>query len=123
MGSGIPRLVTVPGSGSVVQEPKTYQGEPVYRVGGGVIAPKGTYMPNPEFTEQARKKKLPGTVVLEMVVTTQGNTDDVKVVRELDPGLDQKAIDTVRRWRFDPGTKDGNPVNVQLTVEVSFKLY
>jgi TonB family protein len=109
-------------SGSGAVEAKTYQGEPVYRVGAGVTAPKATYMPNPDYTEQARKKKLQGTVVLEMVVTREGNTDDVKVVRGLDSGLDQKAIDTVRRWKFDPGTRAGEPVTVQLTVEVSFRM-
>lgn len=110
-------------SGSGALESKTYHGEPVYRVGGGVIAPRGTYMPNPEYTDRARKKKLQGTVMLEMVVTREGNADEVKVVRGFDPDLDQKAIDTVRQWRFDPGTKDSKPVTVQLNVEVTFRLF
>jgi TonB family protein len=80
-------------------------------------------MPDPSFTEQARKKKLQGVVVLQIVVTREGKVDDVKVVRGLDPGLDQSAVDTVRQWRFNPGTKDGQPVNVQITVETNFNLY
>jgi TonB family protein len=111
------------GAGSDAVESKTYQGDPVYRVGGGVIAPKQTYAPGPEYTDRARKKKLQGTVVLEMVVTPEGNVDDVKVIHGFDPDMDQKAVDTVRQWRFDPGTRDGKPVAVQLSVEVSFRLY
>jgi TonB family protein len=49
--------------------------------------------------------------------------DDVKVIHGFDPDMDQKAVDTVRQWRFDPGTRDGKPVAVQLSVEVSFRLY
>jgi TonB family protein len=111
------------GAGNGVVESKTYQGEPVYRVGGAVSAPKGTYMPNPGYTDRARKKRLQGTVVLEMVVTPEGNVDDVKVTHGFDPDMDQKAVDTVRQWRFDPGAKDGKPVAVQVSVEVSFRLY
>jgi protein TonB len=103
--------------------PEPYQGEPVYRIANGVTAPKGTYLPDPSFTEQARKQKLQGVVVLQIVVTREGKVDDVKVVRGLDPGLDQSAVDTVRQWRFNPGTKDGQPVNVQITVETNFHLY
>jgi TonB family protein len=110
------------GSGGT-PEPQTYNGEPVYRVGHGVTAPRGTYMPQPGYTEKARKKKLSGTVVLAMIVTTQGDADDVKVVRGFDPDLDQHAVDTVRQWKFEPGTKDGKPVPVALSVEVSFRLY
>jgi TonB family protein len=108
---------------SAAPEPQTYNGEPVYRVGHGVTAPKGTYMPQPGYTEKARKKKLSGTVVLAMIVTTQGDADDVKVVRGFDPDLDQHAVDTVRQWKFEPGTKDGKPVAVALAVEVSYRLY
>ena len=117
-----------PGSGEwhppiAPPEPQTYNGETVYRVGRGIVAPKSTYMPEPEFTEKARKKKLSGTVVLAIIVTPQGNVDDVKVVRGFDSDLDQRAVDTVRTWKFDPGTKDGKPVPVALNVEVSFRLY
>ncbi len=111
------------GSPSVVLEPKTYNGQPVYRVGHGVTAPKGTYMPNPAFTESARKKKLQGTAQLEIVVTQEGNVGDAKVVKGIDPDLDESALDTVRKWKFDPATKDGKPVPVQIDVEVSFRLY
>ncbi len=104
-------------------EPQTYRGEPVYRVGNRVTAPKGTYMPQPGYTEKARKKKLDGIVVLAMIVTPDGNVDDAKVVRGFDPDLDQHAVDTVRTWKFEPATKDGKPVPVALSVEVSYRMY
>ena len=110
-----------PASGT--PEPQTFNGEPVYRVGNGVSAPKGIYMPNPEYTDRARKKKLRGTVILAIIVTPDGNVGDVKLVRGFDPGLDQHAVDTVRTWKFEPPTKDGKPVAVALDVEVTFNLF
>jgi TonB family protein len=110
------------GSGGTL-EPQTYQGEPVYRVGSGVTAPKGTYMPNPSYTDRARKKKLRGTVVLAIIVTPEGNVGDAKVVRGFDPEMDQNALNTVRTWKFEPPTKDGKPVAVAINVEASFNLY
>jgi TonB family protein len=117
-----------PGSGesqtaNATPEPQTYNGEPVYRVGQDIRAPKGTYMPNPEYTDRARKKKLNGTVILAIIVTPEGSADNVKVVRGFDRDLDQRAVDTVRTWKFEPGSKDGKPVPVALNVEVSFRLY
>jgi len=110
------------GSGGTL-EPQTYQGEPVYRVGSGVTAPKGTYMPNPSYTDRARKKKLRGTVVLAIIVTPEGNVGDARVVRGFDSEMDQNALDTVRTWKFEPPTKDGKPVAVAINVEASFNLY
>ena len=110
------------GSGDTL-EPQTYQGEPVYRVGSGVTAPKGTYMPNPSYTDRARKKKLRGTVILAIIVTPEGNVGDAKVVRGFDPEMDQNALNTVRTWKFEPPTKDGKPVAVAINVEASFNLY
>src|SRR4029077_1893933 len=110
------------GSGGTL-EPQTYQGEPVYRVGSGVTAPKGTYMPNPSYTDRARKKKLRGTVILAIIVTPEGNVGDAKVVRGFDPEMDQNALNTVRTWKFEPPTKDGKPVAVAINVEASFNLY
>ena len=111
------------GSGSATFEPQTYNGEPVYRVGNGVTAPKGTYMPNPSYTDRARKKKLRGTVILAIIVTPEGNVGDAKVVRGFDPEMDQNALNTVRTWKFEPPTKDGKPVAVAINVEASFNLY
>jgi len=94
-----------------------------YRVGGGVSAPHAIYSPDPEYSEEARKAKYQGTVILWMVVGPDGRTHDIRIVRSLGLGLDEKAIEAVRTWRFDPARKDGQAVAVQINVEVSFRLY
>ncbi len=95
----------------------------VFRVGGGVSAPKALFTPDPEYSEEARKAKYQGTVVLWLVVGADGHPRDVKVARTLGMGLDQKAIEAVRNWKFEPAMKDGRPVAVQINVEVNFRLY
>lgn len=95
----------------------------VFRVGGGVLAPKPLSTPDPQYTDQARKAKFEGTCVLAMIVGPDGKPHDIRVQRGIGMGLDQKAIEAVQQWRFDPATKDGRPVAVQISVEVSFKLY
>ena len=95
----------------------------VYRVGGGVTAPRVIYAPDPEFSEEARKAKYQGTVVLWLVVGSDGRTQKIRVQRTLGMGLDEKAIEAIRRWQFEPARKDGVPVAVQINVEVNFRLY
>ena len=95
----------------------------VYRVGGGVTAPRVLYAPDPEFSEEARKAKYQGTVVLWMVIGTDGRAQDIRVQRSLGMGLDEKAVMAVRTWRFEPAKKNGVPVTVQINVEVNFHLY
>jgi periplasmic protein TonB len=94
-----------------------------YRVGGGVSAPKAIYAPDPEYSEEARKVKHMGTVVLWLVVGPDGKPRDIRVLRTLGLGLDEKAIEAVKNWRFEPAMKDGKPVSVQINVEVNFHLY
>lgn len=93
-----------------------------YRVGGGVSAPGVLFKVEPEYSEEARKAKFQGTVVLSIVVDPNGKARDIRVVRPLGLGLDEKAIEAVMKWRFKPGMKDGAPVPVQATVEVNFRL-
>ena len=95
----------------------------VYRVGGGVSAPRVLYSPDPEYSDEARKAKYQGTVVLWIIVGPDGRTRDVRVQRTLGLGLDEKAIEAVRKWRFEPAMKNGQPVAVQVNVEVNFRLY
>jgi TonB family protein len=92
-------------------------------VGGGVSAPKALYAPDPEYSEEARKAKYQGTVVLWVVVGPDGRPHAIKVYRTLGMGLDEKAIEAVRNWKFEPARKDGQPVAVQINVEVNFRLY
>ncbi len=94
-----------------------------YRVGGGVSAPRALFAPDPEYSEEARKAKYQGTVVLWVVVGPDGRPHEVRVQRSLGLGLDEKAIEAVRQWRFEPAKKDGTPVAVQINVEVNFRLY
>jgi len=95
----------------------------VYRVGGGVSAPKVLYAPDPEYSDEARKAKYQGTVVLWVVIGPDGRPKDIRVQRSLGMGLDQKAVEAVKLWKFEPARKDGQPVPVQINVEVSFRLY
>jgi periplasmic protein TonB len=94
----------------------------VYKVGGGVAPPKPLVQPDPDFSEEARKAKYQGVVVLSVVVDRNGHTKNIHVTRPLGMGLDQKAIEAVQKWVFQPATKDGNPVNCEIQIEVTFRL-
>jgi protein TonB len=94
-----------------------------YRVGGGVSAPRPIYDPDPEYSEEARKAKFQGAVLLWVVVGADGRPRDIRVQRSLGMGLDEKAIEAVRLWKFEPSTLDGRPVAVQVNIEVTFRLY
>lgn len=94
----------------------------VYRLGGGVLAPRLVKKIEPEYSEEARKAKWHGTVVMSVVVDEKGRPRDIRVLRRLGLGLDEKAIDAVQRWEFKPGTLNGKPVAVQAVVEVNFRL-
>jgi periplasmic protein TonB len=93
-----------------------------YRIGGGVSAPIPIFQPEPEYSEEARKAKWQGTVMLSLVVDETGKAVGIKVTKSLGLGLDEKAIEAVQKWRFKPGTKDGKPVPVIASVEVNFRL-
>jgi periplasmic protein TonB len=93
-----------------------------YKIGGGVSAPSLLHKVEPEYSEEARKAKYQGTVVLYVVVDENGNPRELKVMRPLGLGLDQKAIEAVQKWKFRPGMKDGHAVAVQATIEVNFRL-
>ncbi len=94
----------------------------VYKIGGGVLAPSVLLKVEPEYSEEARKAKWQGTVVLSLIVDETGKAQGIKVVRSLGLGLDQKAIEAVEKWKFKAGTKDGKAVPVYATIEVNFRL-
>lgn len=94
----------------------------VFKVGGGVTAPSLLFKVEPEYSEEARKAKYQGTVVLYVEVNPTGKAQNLRVVRSLGLGLDEKAIEAVNKWRFRPGYKDGKPVTVAATIEVNFRL-
>ncbi len=94
----------------------------VYRIGGGVSDPVPIFKPEPEYSEEARKAKFQGAVMLSIVIDENGKTRDVRVIRPLGLGLDEKAIEAVLKWRFKPSLKDGRAVAVSANVEVNFRL-
>jgi TonB family protein len=93
-----------------------------YRIGGGVSPPSILYKVEPEYSEEARKAKFQGTVLLFVIVDENGKPRDIKIIRPLGLGLDQKAVEAVEKWKFSPGKKDGKPVAVQAQIEVNFRL-
>jgi protein TonB len=93
-----------------------------FRVGGGVSQPAVVYKVDPEYSEEARKAKYSGTVLLQLVVGIDGKANSIKVVKGVGLGLDEKAIEAVQKWKFTPGKKNGQPVPVYATVEVNFRL-
>ena len=94
-----------------------------FRPGRGVTAPRVIYQTDPEFSEEARKAKYQGTCVLGLIVDASGRPTNIRVINALGMGLDEKAIESVRNWKFEPGQKDGHPVAVEIAVEVDFHLY
>jgi TonB family protein len=94
----------------------------VFRVGGGVSAPSIVYRVEPTYSEEARKAKYQGVVVLSAIVRKDGTIEILKVVRGLGLGLDENAIQALKQWKFRPGMKNGVPVDVALNIEVNFSL-
>lgn len=96
----------------------------VYRPGNGVQLPRLRKAVRPQYTSDAMRAKVQGTVLLECVVRPDGTVGDVQVARSLDPtfGLDQEAIKAAKQWLFVPGTRFGEPVSVLITIELTFTL-
>ena len=90
---------------------------------GGIHAPRAIYQPDPEYSEEARKANFTGEVLLSLVIGPDGQPRNIKVVVPLGEGLDEKAVDAVKTWKFEPATKDGKPVAVQIMIEINFNLY
>ena len=88
----------------------------------GVGMPTCEYCPSPEYSKEARKKKYEGVVVLSVVVTTEGKATNIQVIKGPGLGLDEKAVEAVRKWRFKPATQDGRPITVGAEVTVHFRL-
>lgn len=96
----------------------------IYRAGsGGVSSPRAISTPDPEYSEEARKAKVQGVVTLYAVIGPDGRPRDLRVMRALGMGLDEKALEAVRNWRFEPAKKDGQAVSVMVNIEVRFSLY
>jgi TonB family protein len=107
------------------------EGQPVRRIGGGVSAPVVIHNVPPEFSDEARARakqegkdsKVGGAVLVQLIVNTQGQPENVHVVHGVGMGLDEKALEAVRQYRFLPAMEGGKPVPVALNVEVNFKIF
>jgi len=93
-----------------------------YRPGSGITAPDLLREVRPDYTDDARRLGIEGEVVLEIIVRADGSVGDVRVVQGLRGGLDRRAVDAVRQWRFSPARRHGAPVDVVVEVAVEFKL-
>ena len=92
-------------------------------VGGGVSAPTVVHRVDPEFTEEARAASFQGNIALQLVVDQQGNPQNIRVVRRAGMGLEEKAVEAVRQYRFHPAMFQGHPVAVQIIIDVDFHLH
>ena len=99
-----------------------FEASDLYKVGNGISVPTVRHKVPPDYTEAARSRGLEGTVVLFVEIWPDGAAHNIRIVRSLDPGLDQKAIEAVSRWKFRPAMKDGVPVKVAAQVEVNFRM-
>ncbi|HWA95936.1 MAG TPA: TonB family protein [Terracidiphilus sp.] len=96
----------------------------LYRVGGGISAPSVLYAPEAEFSDEARRAKYQGVCLIAVIVDAHGNPVNPRVIRPLGMGLDEKALEAVRKYKFKPALKDGRtPVPVMINIEVNFRLY
>jgi TonB family protein len=95
----------------------------VYKIGGGVSPPSVIYSVDAEFSDQARMAKYQGVVVVGLIVDAKGLPQNIHVVRALGMGLDEKAVEAVRQYRFKPAMFKGHPVPVSLNLEVDFHIY
>ena len=93
-----------------------------YPAKDGVKPPKAVYTPEPDFSEEARHARYQGIVMMHIVIDTSGNVNDIRIDRALGKGLDENAVNAVKKWKFSPATRDGQPVSVSMGLEVSFNL-
>jgi protein TonB len=108
------------GSGEPKAEPEKPEGP--LRVGGDVKAPVAINRSEPNYTDLARKARITGVVILEAVIDKDGNVDRVKVLKGLPMGLTEAAEEAVKKWKFKPGTMNGEPVDVIFNLTVNFTL-
>jgi TonB family protein len=92
------------------------------QVGNGTTPPIPISKVAPEYTKEATEAKLTGSVILSLIVNTDGKAEQIKVVKSLGMGLDEKAVESVEKWRFLPGKNNGVPINAKAQIEVMFRL-
>jgi TonB family protein len=87
------------------------------------VHPTPIYQPPPEYSEEARRAKYQGVVTLVLVVDEKGVPTNIRIVSPMGMGLDEKALECVRKWRFQPAEDEGHPIPMEIAVEVEFHLY
>jgi protein TonB len=103
---------------------QTKPDEPIYKIGKDVKPPRAISSPQPDFSADARKRKVDGLVVVSGYVGTDGNYHDPKVLRSFgDSRLDVKVLEAVKKWTFDPCTRDGKPVNCRMNMSIEIHLH
>lgn len=95
----------------------------VYKIGGSIVPPKLIYGPDPKYTAKAKKNKLGGTVVIQLVIDQKGKTRNVQVIKPVGDGLDEEAVKAVELHKFQPATLNGNRVAMQVNIELNFHRY
>lgn len=118
---GLPGPGRGPGSGPGTG-PGSGDGPGIVSPGLGVSKPELILKTEPEYSEEARKAKYSGAVLLSIVVNADGTPTSIRIVKSLGMGLDEKAIEAVQKWRFKPAVSNGKPVRVRAAVEVNFRL-
>ena len=98
-------------------------GEPVFHLGGDVKPPKSIHTPEPDYSEIARYESLQGNATIKVMIDKEGKVINTRVVKPLGLGLDEKSQATIMGWTFHPATRNGEPVTVELNVEVAFRVY
>jgi len=94
-----------------------------YKIGGNVSAPILVSSVDPEFSDYARRMKISGICLIAVIVDANGIPQHPRVIKSLEPSLDQNALAAINQYRFKPAMKDGQPVPVQIKIEVNFQLY
>lgn len=110
-----------PSAGSS-QQTADIREDQIRRVGGSVSPPWVISKVDPEFSEQARAEKFMGTVVVGLIVDTNGVPQNLHVIRGVGHGLDEKALEAIRQYRFRPAMENGKPVPVRVNVEINFRI-
>src|ERR1700729_4223080 len=114
------QMVAAQGAGSALGQNPDTGSNTVYKVGGDVSAPLVIHSVEPEYKDAARNGKVSGNVLVSLLVDAHGNPSHVHVVQGLHMGLDERALEAVRQYKFKPGMRDGKPVRVELTIVVNF---
>ncbi len=96
--------------------------DPIYEPGGDVKPPKLIHYVEPEFSPSSKEAYVEGTVKISTVVTSAGNPTACRIISGLSSEEDRTAMEALKQWKFEPGTKSGKPVNVKITVEIDFHL-